>query len=232
METGINGTKKSCLTCVIKSDLFKVLSDEELELIEKSRRETKFKPGELIMKQGVPSNHVIFVTKGLVKLYLEGIENKNMILNIIKPTQYISGPELYYNSVNVYSAMALTDVECCYVDTAVFKQLVWNNRKYSEAFISEFCRRSIRTLHVMVSLTQKKMHGRVAEGILLLSKVFESDTFDMLLTKKEFGDLTSMTRESAIRILHQFKEDGIINLDGNYLEIKDKEKLVSISNKG
>ncbi len=220
---------KNCLTCEWKCDIFKSLTDKELELVNSNRSEARFKSGELIMKQGAPSNMVIFAVKGLVKLFIEGIERKDMILAIVKPPQFISGPELFYNKIYNYSASALTNVDCCYVDENIFKQLINNNRIFSDSFLSEFCRRSINTMNLLVNSTQKKMNGRIADGLIYLSKIFENDEFEMLLSKKEFGDMTTMTRESTIRILHQFKEDGIIESKGNKIKILDKRKLISIS---
>ena len=223
---------RNCITCPQRCDIFKTLSESELELVNKNRSEAHFKTGELIIKQGTPSNMIIFVISGLTKIFLEGMDGKDLILSIIKPPQFISGPELYYNKTYSYSATALTNAECCYVNESIFKQLISENRLFSEAFIQEFCRRSINTLSLLVNSTQKKMHGRIANGLLYLSTIFENDSFDMILSKKEFGDLTSMTRESAIRTLHQFKEEGLIDIHGSNIVIKDKEKLQRISHTG
>ena len=224
--------RRNCVTCPLKCDMFKKLSDDELEKINNTRTDAKFNAGELIFKQGAPNNHIIFITKGLVKVFMEGYEGKDVILSLVKPTQFISGPELYYNSLAIYSASALVETECCYVNENLFKQFIIQNRSFSEAFISEFARRSTNTLNSLVSLTQKKMNGRIAEGLLYLSRVFESDTFDMILTKKEFGDLTAMTRESAIRILQQFIKEGLITSARSKISIIDKEKLRVISEVG
>jgi CRP/FNR family transcriptional regulator len=223
---------RTCPNCPCKCEIFKLLTDKELEKLNNNRTETKFNAGELIFKQGTPTNMVVWVSKGLVKIFIEGVEGKDLILSLVKSTQFISGPELYCNKVYNYSVAALEYTECCYVDEHIFKELIWNNRKFSEAFIHELSRRSINTMNLLVSSTQKKMNGRVAEGLLYLSKLFESDKFNMVLNKKEFGDLTSMTRESAIRILNLFKEEGIIDNKGSLVEIKDMNKLINICNIG
>jgi CRP/FNR family transcriptional regulator len=85
----------------------------------------------------------------------------------------------------------------------------------------------------MISLTQKQMHGRMADGLLYLSKdFFKSDTFKLHLSRQEIADLTAMSKDSAIRILKDFERDGLIALKGNELSILDTEQLISISIKG
>jgi len=221
-----------CNLCEGRCEIFKDLTGKELDLLSQNHSEAKFKPGELIIKQGTPSNMVVLIVKGLVKVFIEGVEGKDLILSLVTPPRFLSGPELYYGKVHTYSVSALLPTECCYVEEKTFKQLIWDNRSFSDAFLHEFCRRSVSTLNLLVNSTQKKMHGRVAEGLLYLSRIFGSDSFNMILNKKEFGDLTSMTRESAIRILHQFKEEGIIELKGNEIFLKEKTKLIGISNVG
>lgn len=225
-------TRSNCVTCPLKCDMFKKLSDEELNEINCIRLDATFKPGELIIKQGAPTNHIVFLVRGLVKVFMEGYEGKNVILSIVKPTQFVSGPELFYNNTAIYSVSALKESKCCYVSDKLFKKLISENSQFASEFISEFSRRSINTLHQMVSLTQKKMNGRVAEGILYLSKVFESDRFDMVLTKQEFADLTAMARESAIRILHQFHNEELIELNGSEIHILERKKLMQVSELG
>ena len=85
----------------------------------------------------------------------------------------------------------------------------------------------------VVSLTQKQMHGRMADGLLYLANDFyRSSTFEVQLSRQEIGDLTAMSKDSAIRILKDFERDGIISLNGSMLTVMDMEQLYDISLKG
>src|SRR5512135_2007044 len=84
----------NCIGCQCRSPLFSRLTSQELELIEQSRYEVNYKAGEIIFKQGTPSPHFVCLTKGLVKLYIEGL-GKNLILALVKPIDYIFGPGIY-----------------------------------------------------------------------------------------------------------------------------------------
>ena len=54
----------------------------------------------------------------------------------------------------------------------------------------------------LVSLTQKKMPGRLAEAILFFAdEVCKSDAFDIILSRQELGEMTNMAKESVVRIL-------------------------------
>jgi CRP-like cAMP-binding protein len=83
------------------------------------------------------------------------------------------------------------------------------------------------------SLSQKNMAGRISEALLSLQKdIFESNPFDMILTRQELGEFTGMTKESVSRILKEFKEEQLIDIDDRKIEILDFDKLRDISRKG
>lgn len=224
---------RNCVSCEYKCDIFELLTDNELELVNSNRSSAYYKPKETIFKQGAPASHVIFLIKGLVKVYIEGVDSKEHILAISKPSQYITGPGLYYNNRYNYSAQAITGVVCCFVEGKVFKQLVEQNRDFSNGFISEFCRRSVNTIESVVHLTQHKMPGRLAKALLYLSEsVYESESFELQLTNKELGDLSAMTRESVVRILNELKSDKVVEVVGSTYTIIDKDKLRKIARLG
>jgi CRP/FNR family transcriptional regulator len=74
------------------------------------------------------------------------------------------------------------------------------------------------------------MHGRIADSLLYLSKeIYRSDTFDTCLSRQELANMSSMTKESAIRILKKFTEDGIIENNIQHFKIVDLPALEKIS---
>ena len=85
----------------------------------------------------------------------------------------------------------------------------------------------------MFSLTQKQMHGRIADVLLYLSKeVFNSSDFELSLSRQDIGELSGMTKDSAIRILKEFENEHIIRLEGKKVSISNNLVLEEISMKG
>ena len=59
-------------------NLFRFLTDEQLEFVNQSRYEVRFLKGEIIFKQGGPLTHIACLTSGKAKVYIEGSKNKPM----------------------------------------------------------------------------------------------------------------------------------------------------------
>jgi len=222
----------NCNECDIKSPLFSVLTEKETGILNKDRYTVKYKPGELIYKQGSSYTHVISLTSGLVKLYIEGSQ-KELITRICRPVEIIGGSGMYIDNKHHNSAAAVTEVNLCYIDVRQFKEVVRSNSVFAEELIKEISERRLYSFERLGSVMQKQMTGRVAEAILYLSeKIFSSEKFDMILSRQELANYCSVTKEGLIRTIKEFKEAGILSLEGNLVEIHDIKTLQKISTHG
>lgn len=228
-----SGVSSGCKFCGEKADIFNCLCQAELEVIDEKRIEVNFKAGELIFKQGTPNLHFLCITSGMVKLYIEGFDGKNLIIGIVKPIEYILGPGIYVDNKHHYSAMAIEDSTACLVDANVFKSLIRTNPDFAEDFIRKVSMLSIINFDQVISLTQKQMPGRIADVLIYLrEKVYMANPFLTTLTRQDLADMSGMSKESAIRILKDFKDEEIIKVDGNTFEILNEEQLKKISHTG
>ena len=223
----------SCETCTRRWKNFQHLTKEELNLVNDNRYEATFKPGEIILKQGSPSSNALFMASGMAKTYIEGINGKNFILNIALPGSLILGPGAYVNSRQTYTVAAITTVQACFINFDIFRQIVRTNGSFAEGLLEDISAKSLGSLTSMVNLSQKKMHGRLADALLYFSDVvFKSDEYEMIFSRQELGEMTNMAKECVVRILKELEDSGVIYSDSSKIKILDREKLLQISLKG
>ena len=223
----------SCETCTHRWKNFQHLTKEELNLLNENRYEATFKPGETIMKQGSPTSNALFMASGMAKTYIEGLNGKNFILNIALPGRLIMGPGAYVDSRHTYTVAAITAVQACFINFEIFKQLIRINGAFAESLIEDISAKSQLTLNRMVSLSQKKMLGRLADTLLYFSDVvFKNDEYEMILSRQELGEMANMAKECVVRILKELEDSGVIYSDSSKIRILDRENLIRISEKG
>ena len=222
----------NCINCNCTSSIFGRLEADELELINQNRYEVSFKAGEIMFKQGTPSPHFLCLTTGMAKIYIEGF-GKNLILGLVKPIEYILGPGIYVDNRHHYSAAAVEDSVACLVDVNTFKQLIRTKADFAEDFIKRISLMTIFNFDQVLSLTQKQMHGRIADVLFYLSeKIYGKNPFELTISRQDLADLSAMSKESAIRILKEFKEEGILTTSGASIHILKPELLKQISETG
>lgn len=212
---------------------FQFLKPEEVELIHQNRIEVAYKAKETILKQGTLYSHVVFFNQGFAKIHIEGLNNKNFILSLVKAGDFVGGPGLHDDSRHYFSLSTLTDSVVSFVEIKYFKQIFSQNSQFADEFLKMISQKSVATYKKLISLSQKQMHGRVAECLLNLSeKVFNTNSFDLILSRQELADMTGISLESISRIMQEFKADGLIDFKGKKLEILNPKTLNSISTAG
>lgn len=225
--------EKNCIGCTCKSTLFELLNEEELALVDKNKITVMFKKGETIKKQGTFMSHVLSLNSGLAKLYLEGIEERNAILRIVKPTNFIGGPGIYLDQLHHFTVSALTDSSVCFIDLRVFKEIIDNNKSFALEFMKDFSSSILSVYNRLINLTQKQMPGRMADTLLyLFIEIFESTKFPKIISSYDLADLSGMSKDSAVKVLRSFDKEKIIRVSDNEMTLLDPEALKTISRIG
>ena len=224
---------ENCFNCTKKLSIFDSLDKEELEMINNTKITVRFRAGEIILKQGTVLTHIACLTSGLAKIYIEGENNKNLILRFLRPTQIVGGPGLFTDSKLHFSVQALEDSYTCFIDAELIKKLLSNNHDFTLRLFRHANEQEIKNYNKFISLTQKQMHGRIADALLHLSKnIFPDNDNGITLGRQDLADFTAMAKESAIRILKELSNDNIIEIEGKKIIIKKPDVLESISRKG
>jgi CRP/FNR family transcriptional regulator len=231
--TGKRHGCENCTTCNERIPFFDLLTEEELEIINRDRYSVRFKEDELILKQGVTATHIITLTSGIGKVYIEGANNRNLLLRLVKPWIIIDEPGVHTNKKNQFSVAALTPCEVCFIEASNFNEVLGLNSRFACEVINHRSQHSMFCLDRMVSLTQKQMLGRMADGLLYLSKtIYETDDFELNLSRQDLADLTAMSKDSAIRMIKELEKDGIVHLNGSRMHIAKMASLEQISATG
>jgi len=212
---------------------FEQLSDEEIDLFEENMVEIEYERGETICKQGTFASHIMVLKEGLAKIYKEG-GNDTLILKIL-PAVNIIGLNTLFDGNNVfqYSAQTYLPSKVQMIEMNAFKHVINTNAKFGAKIISLLSENTVITYGRFFCLTKKQTYGRFADILLCLAlRIYKKNEFPLQLSRKELAELACMSVESITRTLTKFKEDGIIKITSDSIEIVDYERLDWISQNG
>jgi CRP/FNR family transcriptional regulator, polysaccharide utilization system transcription regulator len=224
---------ETCVSFIYEISCFELLTPEEKELVDSRSVLVNYKKGENICKQGSFASHIMYLEKGLVKVFLEG-NPKDLILSVT-PQKNLMGLQALYegNNTFLYSISTYTESVVRLIDIQIFKQLLKQNPLFAFRIINILNESTSQSYGRFFSLTHKQLHGRLADILLCLSrKIFKAETFDLPISRSDLSDLTSMSTESVIRIMKDFKDDGIIDINNKTITLVDVPRLDRISAKG
>jgi CRP/FNR family transcriptional regulator len=225
--------QNDCNQCKKRIEIFKVLREEDFKVIEEKRYEVLYHAGETIFKQGTSFTHTICILEGLVKVYIESENREKFILSLIGPGEMIGSPGMYTDNMHHFSVVAVEDTLACHIERQVIEEVIMSNKLFAIQMLKRANLRDIAHFRKIRTLTQKQMPGRIAEVILYLANiVYKSNPFILSITRQDLADMASITKEGTIRVLKDFKDAGLITLNGNELNILNEKALINISENG
>lgn len=212
---------------------FEKLSREEHEYLDANSVWIDYKRGELICKQGSFVSHVMYMEKGLGKVFLEN-GNNTLVLRIIPDGNFFGLAAISEEqSTFPYSGMAYVDSRIRQIDIQAFRKLLDQNAAFAKEVIDILSSNSVQIYGRFFCLSYKQAFGRLADILICLAdRIFKSNEFSLPLTRKELGELAGMSPETVIRMLKEFNDDKVIRMDGKSFEVLDYEKLKQISETG
>lgn len=214
-------------------DCLSKLTPDEVELMDKNSNIISYKKGEIICKEGTFASHVMYMQKGLAKVFIES-GNNSLVLKIIPEGNLLGLTSLSReNSVFQYSSIAYIDCIIKQIDINIFRRLLELNSAFALSVIDLLNARSTQMIGRFFCLTHKQSFGRLADIIICLSeRVYKSNEFELPLSRKELAELSGMSTETVIRILKKFKEDKLIEIKEKKFKILNIQKMISISENG
>lgn len=222
--------KKNCQDCISKSACFRKLSALELEVADANRVELNYRKGEHIAKQGAFVTQILYLQKGLVKVYMETRSDNDMILNIFNKGSLIGLSNIFSGAPMQYSVAAIEDSVICAIDKKIIEDLVKNNGEFAQSIIEDINKCTFYHFKKLIAATQKQLNGRMADALLHLSdEVYQSDDFNMALSRKELAELAGMSMMSAVRVIKDMQKNGIIRENNGHIYITNRQKLEEIN---
>jgi len=223
----------NCIHCENSSKCFKKLIPSELEFINQNKTQVFYRKGESVCKQGAYTSYVLYLTEGLIKIYLETSNQKNINIKILKASEFLGLSSIFLDNIYNYSAVTLRDSTVCLIEKESFKKLISNNGAFASELINWYCKNEIHSYDILRSLLSKQMYGRLADVLLYLSgDHFTGEDIFSYITRKDISEFAGISMESTVRLLNELKNDEIIKTEGKKISILNRDLLLNISRSG
>jgi CRP/FNR family transcriptional regulator len=224
-----------CRDCITRThSIFCSLKDDEAEIFNTVKSFIAFRTGELIFKQGGVPFGLFILFQGKVKISKTGNDGRELIVRLAKEGDIIGYRALLGEDNYFCSATAIDNVQICFIPKDSLFKLIAKSPDIAFKLMKIFAADLRKAESNSTALTQKQVRQRVAEALLLLKEIyaFEADgfTLNIKLTREEFASIAGTVRETATKLLSEFKSNGLIELDNKRIKILDLIRLREMAN--
>lgn len=206
-------------------DLNKAISNDQ--------KVTAFVKKQTLFSEGNYPNALYFLHKGRIKTYKTNEEGREYITNLYKEGDFIGYLDLLEEKAYRESAMALEDAEVCVIPKEDFFSLLHNNREVAHKFIKILSDNLAEKEERLLKLAYNSVRKRVAEALLLVEKQYKKDRdqkFQVVISREDLANIVGASKETVIRTLADFKDEKLVDLQGNKITILHADKLARMRN--
>ncbi|MEM1001051.1 MAG: Crp/Fnr family transcriptional regulator [Bacteroidota bacterium] len=218
-----------CESCIVREfNSLKALTREELMRVSSCKTGKTFRKGQVIFEEGETLNGVYCVRDGVCKLTKLSENGKDQVVKLVVKGGLLGKRSLVTEQKTNLSAVALNNMEMCFIP----KSEIFNDLKKNPAFTMSVLKKMAEDLkesdESIVNMAQKSVRRRMAETLMYVHDEFGMDGDGYLIivmSREDYASIVGTATESAIRILSQFKKEGIISTLGKRIKIEDYGSL-------
>lgn len=171
--------------------------------------------------------HTIVIRQGAFKV----VAPPNEILQIVGAGD-LYGPDLSYDAEPLSSVGAkslMPEVTVCAVSNPLFEHWMLDRRLLLNTVLKSLATRNMSARQAF-HWAKKSLRERAILTLWLLrqrwgTRYGQFRMIDLPLTKIDLASLMSTVQESAVRVLSEFREDGLISANGKRIVILDNDRL-------
>jgi len=218
-----------CEQCIVREfSSLKALNKDELLKIANCKSSYTVKKGEPIFEEGENVNGIFCVKDGVCKLSKLSPNGKDQIVKLVSKGELLGQRSMISDEPVNLSAIALDDMEVCFIPKSEIMGLFNQNNNFSMNVMKTICGDLKDADDHMVNMAQKTVKERLAETLLYLKDTFGTNDDQSLktqLSREELASMIGTATESCIRLLSDFNKNGLIEIKGKKIFLKDIPKL-------
>jgi CRP/FNR family transcriptional regulator, cyclic AMP receptor protein len=173
------------------------------------------------------------ILTGRIKIYNTTIDAREIVLNFLSVGDVNGEIAALDGRERTATAQALETTEVFAIYRRDLIPLLTAHPQALLEIVTVLCEK-IRATSEIVEDSQRTMRGRMARGLLRLSrqhgrKTKDGIVIDLAVNQRDLGNYLSLSRENTSRQLAALSEAGVITASGGSIVIKDEAGLTTIA---
>lgn len=193
----------------------------------KDRKVKTLKKKTEIYAEGDMPLHVYFIKSGNVKTFKSHPDGKELIMNLYSANDFFGFEPILENGNYTESAMAMQETELIAIPRHDFLLMIQAHPDVSRSFIHLLCKKVAEREEQLINLAYNSVRQRTAEA-LLKSETLKDQQSVISISRDDLAKMVGTASESVIRVLSDFKDEGLIDIEGGKIRIKQAAKLQKV----
>ena len=226
---------QECSTCEVRTKA--VLCDvgqEEICAFQAMTHIFRYGPRETVFYEGHPALGLYLLCEGKVKLSRTAVSGQRQIVELLQGGDVIETHALTERLPHESTCVTLEPSRVCLIEREPYQALLKRNPTLALNLIRLLGAKVAYQMIRLERLTSLNARQRLAALLLELNDRFSSDkngndADHHPLTREELAEMIGVAVETAIRLLGDFRSEGLVQTSGRRIRLLNPERLSRIA---
>jgi CRP-like cAMP-binding protein len=182
-----------------------------------ARRMAMYPKGKIVFSQGQPSDAVMYIQKGSIKISVLSRTGKEAVVAMLGPGDFLGEGALTGQPVRIATATTTTATTVLIIEKGVMFGLLRDEPTFSERFIAYMLARNLRIEADLVDHLFNSSEKRLARTLLLLARYGDQAGDERKIAKisqETLAEMIGTTRSRVNFFMNKFRDLGFIEYNG------------------
>lgn len=218
----------TCETCLSRNkSLFSNFNCQDVGTLDSQKACNYFKKNQPLFIEGSIPRGVFCINEGKVKIFTRGNEGKEQIIHIAGAGEIVGFRAMFSGEPYSVSSTTLEEANICFIGKSDFLNLVDTNQNLRNGIMRELSKELADRATFITNMAQKSVRERLVSALLILDDIYEDEMIN--ISREDLANFVGTATETLIRLLKDFKEEGLIQTHTRKIELLDREALHRIA---
>ncbi|WP_375580280.1 Crp/Fnr family transcriptional regulator [Marivirga tractuosa] len=220
-----------CDLCLSRrKSMFNGLPNDALCALSEHKSTLAHNKGQVLFLEGTQPMGLFCISEGKVKIYKTDDSGREQIVRLAQEGDFLGYRALLSGENYNSSATILENAKVCFIPKSSFTELISKDQGFQNKLMQAVCHDLGVMEQKMADMANKTVRQRLATTLLMLKSSYGVDgdqktEIDIALTREDLAKIVGTATETLIRLLSDFKKDGLIDLNGKKISVLDERAL-------
>ena len=210
------------------------LPEDELAALTEHMTEEIYKKGQIIFREGGYPTGIYLVLEGKVKKYKVDKDGREQIIYVANKGELLGYHALLSEECYPDGAAVIENSNIAFIPSGDFLKVLDQSRELSRRLLKTLSHEFAVFANSIFLIGQKSVRERFAMQLVLMREKYKQNfvpgmAVEINMSREDLASLVGTARENIVRILKDFKDEGILETKARKIRILDVHKLLNVA---
>ena len=214
--------------------LLNELPQSDKDLLEKVMQSKNYRKNEAIFTEGTLPTGIFFMQYGKVKKYKVDNDGREQIIYIYNSGEFFGYSAVLSNESYGDTTLTLENSVISFITKDDFFNILDKSVVFSRLLLKCLSHEFSVMANLMAVLSHRTVRERVALSLLILHDKYKTSNNEknvfITLSRGDLANMVGTVNETLARVLHDFKDENLIWMEGRKIQLVNFQRLTHIAN--